>query len=226
MTSLIAWPEAARVDSRISRDRMFRAAGGGKTIRQLYEEQVDRLDWAFKLFERSVNLRPANGVTEIEVIHIALRDDRLDDRVLVHIDKALPHPTIFELVRAGRGPGEIQLAAAYKRRSEAYRSQIVTHEHWRSDWIPATSARALLPQAVTLEGLYAGILRTIWGHPARPEETLRAQADRLSAAAMQAKTVRRLEGLVRRETNFARQVELNRDLRAAREKHRDLTGTL
>ena len=145
MTSLIAWPEAARVDSRISRDRMFRAAGGGKTIRQLYEEQVDRLDWAFKLFERSVNLRPANGVTEIEVIHIALRDDRLDDRVLVHIDKALPHPTIFELVRAGRGPGEIQLAAAYKRRSEAYRSQIVTHEHWRSDWIPATSARAPLP---------------------------------------------------------------------------------
>lgn len=73
MTSLFAWPEAARVDIRISRDRLFRAAGGSKTIRQLYEEQVERIDWAFKLFERSVNLRSADGVTEVEVKGVSRR---------------------------------------------------------------------------------------------------------------------------------------------------------
>ena len=55
---------------------------------------------------------------------------------------------------------------------------------------------------------------------------MREQADRLSAAAMQAKAVRRLEGQVKRERSFARQVELNRDLRAARDKYRELTGGL
>lgn len=213
------------MDGRLSRDRMFRAAGGGKAIRQLYEEQVERIDWAFKLFERSVNLRAADGVTEIEVIQVNLRSDRLDDRVLAHIDKALPHPLIFELIRRGGGVDEVQLAAAYKRRSDADPSQVVTHEHWRSGWMPATATREPLPQAVSLAGLYVGLLRSIWPYRERADETLRAQAERLSVAALQAKTVKRLEGQVRRETSFARQVELNRDLRAAREKHRELTGS-
>ena len=40
---------------------------------------------------------------------------------------------------------------------------------------------------------------------------------------MQAKLVRRLETQVRREKNFARQVELNRELRSAKETLRGLT---
>jgi hypothetical protein len=223
VSTLFAWPEAARVGKRINRDKLFSAAGGGKAIRQLYDEQVDRIDWAFKLFIRSVNLQPADGVTEIEIIRLNLRGDRLDDRVLVHIDKAMPHPTIFELVRAAPGGQEVQLAAAYKRRSEADRSQVVTHEHWRSGWLPTTVERQPLPQAVSLEGLYAGLLRSIWAHPPREQETLRSQAERLSEAAMQAKAVRRIQGQVKRERNFARQVELNRELRGAREKYRELT---
>lgn len=223
MTSLFAWPEAARVDNRISRDKLFRAAGGSKTIRQLYEEQVERIDWAFKLFERSVNLRSADGVMEVEVIQISLRGNKLDDRVLAHVDKALPHPLIFELVRHHRGSAEIQLAAAYKRRSDVDRSQVVTHEHWRGDWLPAATSREPLPQAVSLDGLYAGLLRTIWPLAQRKEETVRAQAERLSDAAAQAKVVKRLEAQVRRESNFARQVDINRDLRAARDKYRELT---
>lgn len=223
MRRLFAWPDAARVAKRINRDKLFSVAGGGKAIRQLYEAQVDRIDWAFKLFVRSVNLPPADGVTEIEIIRIFLRQDRLDDRVLVHIDKTIPHPTIFELVRPAPGGEEVQLAAAYKRRSEADRSQVVTYGHWRSGWMPAATERQPLPQAVSLEGLYAGLLRCIWPHPPRAEEMLRSQAERLSEAAAQAKAVLRLEGQVRRERSFARQVELNRELRSAREKHRELT---
>jgi hypothetical protein len=226
VTVLFAWPEAARVNSRISRDKLFRAAGGGKAIRQLYEEQVDRIDWAFKLFERSVNLRPSVGVAEIEVLRLALRSDDVDDRVLAHIDKSLPHQTIFEILRAMPDGEEMQLAAAYKRRSEAGRSPTVTYEHWRSGWMPVAKERGPLPQAVSLEGLYAGLLRSIWPHPARPEETLREQAERLSAAAMQAKAVRRLEGQVKRERTFARQVELNRNLRMAKAKFKELTDEI
>jgi hypothetical protein len=223
MSILFAWPDAAKVGTRIARDRLFRAAGGGKTIRALYDEQVDRIEWAFKLFERSVNLPPAGGVSEIEIITVRLRGDRLDDRVLAHVDKALPHPTLFEMVRAAPSGTEVQTAAAYKRRSEADRSQVVTYEHWRGEWTPAHVGRQPLPQAVSLDGLYAELLRNIWPYPPRPEETLRLQAERLSQAAMQAKLARRLEMQVRRERNYARQVELNRELRSAKETLRELT---
>lgn len=80
-----------------------------------------------------------------------------------------------------------------------------------------------LPQAVSLDRLDAALLPAVWPRPARPDESARAQADRLSAVAMQAKAVSRIEAQVRRERSFPRQVELNRDLRVAKQKLAELT---
>ena len=224
MSVLFAWPEAARVDRRIPRDQLFRRAGGGKTIRALYDAQVDRIDWAWKLFERSVNLPAAGGVSEVQVIQLTLRGLDLDDQVLAHIDKALPRQTWFELVRPAPDEPEIQCAAAYKRVSDADAMQVVSHEPWRGGWVPASTLRTPLPIAITLEGLYAGLLRSLWPHPARAGETLRSQAERLSQAAAQAKAVERLRTAVSREADFARQVDKNRELRAAQTRLNELTG--
>lgn len=223
MSTLFAWPVAAKVESRVPRDRLFRQAGGGKAIRALYDTQVDRIGWAFKLFERSVNLPAAGDVDEIEVFRLTLRGDRIDDRVLAHIDKAIPHPTVFELVRHAPDGDEVTLAAAYKRRSEADKSQAVTLEHWRGQWVAETQTRAPLPQAASLEGLYAGLLRSLWPHGPRGGESLRAQAERLSRIATQGKAVERLQLKLRRERDFARKTEINRELRAAQAALKELT---
>jgi len=223
VNALYAWPEAARVDRRIPRDQLFRRAGGGKTIRALYEAQVDRIDWAWKLFERSINLPASGGVAEIQVIQVMLRADGLDDRVLAHIDKALPRQTWFELVRNTADGPEVQAVAAFKRSSAADQSRVVTHEHWRGGWAPISASRAPLPPAVTLDGLYAGLLRSLWPHPARDHESLREHAERLSEVAAQAKAVERLRIAVRREADFARQIEKNQELRAAQARLRELT---
>lgn len=223
MSTLFAWPPAAKVESRIARDRLFRQAGGGKAIRALYDAQVERIDWAFKLFERSVNLPPAGGVDEIEVFRLTLRGDRIDDRVLAYIDKAIPHPILCELVRHAPDGDEVTLAAAYKRRSEADKSQAVTLEHWRGEWVANSEPRAPLPQAASLEGLYAGLLRSLWPHGSRGGESLRAQAERLSRIATQGKAVERLQLKLRREGDFARKTEINRELRAAQAALKELT---
>jgi hypothetical protein len=220
---VFAWPDAARVDRRIAREHLFRRAGGGKTIRALYEDQVERVDWAWKLFDRSVNLPPTGEVAEIQVIRVTLRRPSLDDRILVHIDKALPRQTWFELVRDTADGPEVQAAAAFKRASDADRTKVVMHEHWRGDWVLAKAPNTPLPVATTLEGLYAGLLRTLWSHPARKGESLRSQAERLSEIAAQAKSVERLAAAVRRESDFARQVDKNRELRAAQAHLNELT---
>jgi Domain of unknown function (DUF4391) len=223
MSTLFAWPAAAKVESRIPRDRLFRQAGGGKAIRALYDTQVQRIDWAFKLFERSVNLPAAGGVDEIEVSRITVRGDRIDDRVLAHIDKAIPHPIIFELVRHAPDGDEVMLAAAYKRRSEADKSQAVKLEHWRGEWVAETQTRTPLPQAASLEGLYAGLLRSLWPHGPRGGESLRAQAERLSRIATQGKVVERLQLQLRRTRDFARKTEINRELRTVQAALKELT---
>ena len=215
MSTLFAWPAAAEVNNRVPKDRLFRSAGGGKAIRALYDAQVQRIDWAYKIFERSVNLPAAGRVDEIEVFRLILRGDRIDARVLAHIDKAIPHPIVFELVRHAPDGDEAMLAAAYKRRSEADKAQGVTLEHWRGEWVADTQSRAPLPQAASLEGLYAGLLRSLWPHTPRGGESLRSQAERLSQIATQGKAVDRLQLKLRREGDFARKTEINRELRVA-----------
>lgn len=223
MSALFAFPERARFDQRLNRDKLFRQAGGSKAIRSLYEQQVDRIEWAFKLFQKTVNLPPGNDVAEIDVFRVTLRGPALDDRVLAHLDKAIPQRTWFELIRASPDGPEVQVAAAYKRRSEADRAQMVTLEHVRSNWSPAVAPRAPLPTAISLEGLYAGMLRAFWPHGPRAGESLRDQAERLSNAALQAKAVARLTAQVRRERDFALQIDGNRELRAAQAAWKDLT---
>jgi hypothetical protein len=223
MSVLFAWPEAARVDRRIPRDQLFRRAGGGNAIRALYDAQVDRIDWGWKLFDRSVNLPAGDSVSEVQVIQLTLRGPELDDRVLVHIDKALPRQTWFELVHSAPDGAEVQCAAAFKRASDADAIKVVSHNPWRGGWVSASTPRTPLPVAITLEGLYAGLLRSLWPHPARAGETLRSQAERLSQVAAQAKAVERLRAAVRREANFARQVDKNRELRAAQKRLKELT---
>jgi len=223
MSKLFAWPPAAEVDSRVPKDRLFRQAGGGKAIRALYDAQVQRIDWAYKLFERSVNLPAAGGVDEIEVFRLTLRGDRIDDRVLAHIDKAIPHPILFELVRHAPDGDEVMLAAAYKRRSEADKAQVVTLEHWRSGWAVETDKRAALPQATSLGGLYAGLLRSLWPHAAHGGESLRSHAERLSKVAAQGKAVERLQQTLRQTGDFSRKTEINRELRVALAALKELT---
>lgn len=221
MTALFAWPPAARFDQRVPRDRLFAQAGGGKTIRDLYADQVERITWTHKLFERSVNLAPGDGVEEIVVLEVALKRDRLDDRVLAHIDAALPRHTFIELRRGA----EVMPVAAYKRRNDSDASRMVVGLHVRGAWRAADTPRAPLPAAIHQGGLYAGLLRALWPHPPRPGETLRAHADRVAVVIVEERKVDRLAGRVRRETIFARQVELNRELREAKRRLAALTET-
>ena len=219
MTALFAWPPAARFDQRVPRDRLFAQAGGGRTIRDLYAGQVERITWMHKLFERSVNLAPGDGVEEIVVLEVALKGDRLDDRVLAHIDTALPRHTFVELRRGA----EVMPVAAYKRRDESDASRMVVGPHVRGAWRAVDAPRRPLPTAIHLGGLYAGLLRALWPHPPRAAETLRAHADRVSVVLMEERKLDRLAGRVRREKTFARQVELNRELREVKRRLAALT---
>ena len=130
---------------------------------------------------------------------------------------------MFELVRHAPDGDEVMLAAAYKRRSEADKAQTVTLEHWRGAWVAETQARVPLPQAASLEGLYAGLLRSLWPHGPRGGESLRAQAERLSKVAAHGKAVERLQLQLRREGDFARKTEINRELRAGQAALKELT---
>jgi hypothetical protein len=162
------FPEAAKFGRVIPKDKLYSQAGVSAQLKQLFVEQVGQIKWAYKLAETTVNLAKTEQVDEIEVIHIKLKTNELDQKVLAAIDKAIPHPTLFVLLRGQlqeeQGITEIAYMAAHKQKAVA-KAKENTKEKWQqsqylqSVWIKAESIEAnQLPTATHLQGLYEQLL--------------------------------------------------------------------
>ena len=167
-----------------------------------------------------MNLPAGGGVSEISVFQISQRAPELSDKVLTHIDTAMPRATLFELVRPD---GSVQVAAAFKRPSEANKAKWVTDAHYRTVWLPPTYERLPMPRAIHLGGLYAAILRAVWPYRAFVGETLEVQAERLAQIKKKEREVERLAKRLKQEPQFNRRVELNEQFKTAQAALRELT---
>lgn len=111
------------------------------------------------------------------------------------------------------------MIAAYKRPPETARGNWVRSDYFETEWRDAQTTfeahLAKLPVALNLESLYGQLIRALMPYPARENETLQEQAERIAAVKNQEKTCQRLESKVSRETQFNRRVSLNAEYRSA-----------
>jgi hypothetical protein len=156
------FPESAKFGRVISKEKLYSQAGVNAQLKQLFVEQVGQIKWAYKLAETTINLAKNERVDEIEVIQIKLKTNELNQQVLVAIDKAIPHPTVFLLLRDQKGETEIAYMAAHKQKAIAKKR---TKEKWQqsqylqSAWLNADNIETYqLPTATHLQGLYEQLL--------------------------------------------------------------------
>ena len=72
-------------------------------MREKFVAEVQRITWAYKLAETTINLPGTTAVPEIQVFQIDAKGDDVSESVLAAIDKAVKTPIIFEITR-GDGP--------------------------------------------------------------------------------------------------------------------------
>jgi hypothetical protein len=219
MAELVRWPEVAKVDRLIPKQRLYDEAGAGAAVKQRFVDEVQRVRWAYKLGEESLRLAPGETVTEIQVFVIELKGSDLHNSLLAFIDRAIPSQVIFELRReTGRG-AEQAITAAYKRSG----SKTKTADYFRTAWIEADQPRVPLPAALDMDGLYDQLLGGLIPYPMRPSEDLSAALERMSHIRSHGREVSALEKRVRTEAQFNRQVELRNQLRTRQADLDDLT---
>lgn len=219
MAELVQWPEAAKVDRLIPKQRLYAEASAGAAVKQRFVDEVQRVRWAYKLGEESLRLAPGETVTEIQVFVIDLKSPELHNSLLVAIDTAIPSQVIFELRReTGRG-AEQAMTAAYKRSG----GKTKTADYFRTAWIEADRPRAPLPAALDMDGLYDQLLGGLFPYPMRPSEDLSAALERMSRIRGLGREISALERRLRTEPQFNRKVELRNQLRTKQAELDELT---
>lgn len=173
--TLYAWPKQAAFGRVVPKSKIYEHATVSTAIKERFVQQVEQINWAYKLAPETINLPASPTVAEIQVFRLTLKGVSLDHEVLKAIDRAIPFPLIFELVQGGR----IKLVAAYKRpaqnpKSAADNSRWVVGSYFETDWQPESSPRQPLPVALNMAGLYEQLLSTlVQGKVASATEDLR-----------------------------------------------------
>lgn len=211
MTALYLYPPQTALKRVIPKTRLYDGAGAGTALRERFVREVDQITWAHKLAPETLNLPATAAVPEIQVIRLTLKSEALHDDILRAIDRAIPFPLIFEL----SGQGRVQVAAAYKRPSEAERGKWVLSDPLRGDWVAQDAPRATLPVAVNLGRLYDRMLSALIPVEAAPGEDMETRLARLAAIRAKEREITQLQARLKRESQFNIKVTLHGQLAEA-----------
>lgn len=209
MADLLRWPEAARVDRVIPKERLYTAGKVSSALKQRFVDEVQRARWAYKLGEESLRLAPGSFVTEIQVVVVELKGPNLDNSVLASIDKAIPSQVVFELRREDGLWVEQLMAAAYKLTGGRTKGT----DYFRTGWIGSDRPRLPLPAALDMDGLYSQLLGRLLPHPMRPGETLSEALERMGQIRRLTREMAALEKRLHVEAQLNRRLELRRTLK-------------
>ncbi len=207
---LYKWPVAAKFGSRVPKEKFYDYGNVSTAVREKFVSEVQRITWAYKLAESTINLPGSTSVPEIQVFCIETKTGDVADQVLAAIDKAIQYPIIFEITRTTAGEPQVRMVAAHKHLASGSPK---LSAYYSTDWLRADAERHPLPTAISLSALYAATLEPLTPVMVRPGEEMSEVADRLAAVRKLEREIAALERKLRTEPQLNRKIELRRSLK-------------
>jgi hypothetical protein len=207
---LYRWPEAARFGRVVPKSKFYEHATVPAAVREKFVSEVQRITWAYKLAENTINLPGTSVVPEIQVFQIDAKGTDVSESVLAAIDKAVKTPIIFEVNRGEGASRRTRMIAAHKALSAGTAK---LGAYYSTEWQQDDIGRDPLPTAIDLPALYARLLESLTPLTARPGEDAAEMSVRLESARKLEREVAALEQKLRAEPQLNRKVEIRRTLK-------------
>lgn len=208
---LYRWPANAAFGRTVPKTKFYEHGNVRTALREKFIDDIQRITWAYKLAENTVNLPGTSTVPEIQAFQIDAKGDDVSTLVLTAIDKAVRTPIIFEITRGDSSARLTRMVAAHKSPSSGTAK---LGAYYTTEWQPDDTCRQPLPTAIDLPALYAGLLESLTPLTARPGEDAAEMAARLESVRKLEREVAALEQKLRAEPQLNRKVEIRRTLKS------------
>ena len=213
---MIQFPKSTVFGRRVPKELFYKNLDVKPEIKRLFIDQIKRITWANKLSPETMNLAPGETVQEIEVFHILLTGEALDDRVLTLMDQGIPYHFIFSLELPD---GRERLSIAYKEQTTKKDAAFQLKECYHTPWMTHEDL-SLNFTALNMDALYEGFVRQIAGDALQVQknESLQETVERKQEREKIQKQIKKLQVQMRREKRLATQMELRREIARLEEK--------
>lgn len=207
---MIQFPKSTAFGRRVPKELFYKNLDVKPEIKRLFIDQIKRITWANKLSPETMNLAPGETVQEIEVFHILLTDNELDDRVLTLMDQGIPYHLLFVLERSD---GRERLSIAYKEQTAKKNAAFQLKECYHTPWMTHEDL-SLNFTALNMDALYESFVRQIAGDAlqAQNNESLQESVERQQEREKIQKQIKKLQAQMKREKRLAKQMEIRREM--------------
>ncbi len=207
---MLGFPVSTEFGKRIPKQKFYENLDVTPAVKRVFVEQIKAIFWCNKIAANTVNLAAGETVTELEVFEIQLNQPALDEAVLRQIDREIPYHILFLLTFEDK----VQAWIGYKEAAGSGSAAFKVSRYFHTEWQEADKLNLRL-EGLSMDAVYESMVRQIAGTvlPVQGEETLRESVDRSKERAALQKKIAALEGKIRREKQFNRQVEMNAELK-------------
>lgn len=208
MENLLYFPSSTHVDRLVPKTAFYKNLEINARLKTRFVEDVERIEWLYKLAPSTMNVNDGKLVHEIVVFQVQLKAEDTPDDVFLTIDRQMPRHVVFLLQYADRG----RLLLNYKEWADVDKTRFNILKTFRTEWMPLAEVKLAL-EGSTLDGIYEAFAGQVSGfgtHKAEDTKQILALQDEI---ARKRRTAEALQKRVRNEKQFARQMELNSEAR-------------
>lgn len=202
-------PKNTEFGKRIPKQKFYENLTITPSIKQEFIEKIKIIYWKNKIAPTTINLAKGKNVVEIEIFEIRLNTPSLDESVLKLIDKEIPYHILFILSYNEK----YQLWIGYK---ESINGKILfkVDGYYHTDWLSKDEI-CLDIKGLDMDIVYENFIRQVAGDSLKVEngETLKKSIEREHKKQKLQKQIEKLTKSVRKEKQFNKQMELNKQLK-------------
>ena len=202
-------PETTYFGKLVSKNKFYDKLSIDKKLERSFIDQINSIRWIHKLSADTLNVEKGRIVEEVEVFLIKLKISELDLNVLRQMDRQLHYHLIFIL----EFEEQYQIWTGYK--EESTNAAFKVGNYYHTDWVTEETF-SLRIDGLNMDTVYENLVRQIAGDTLAQEnsESLKETVERQAAREKLTKEIEKLRAKIRKEKQFNRQVELNKQLKA------------
>ena len=202
-------PESTYFGKLVPKNKFYNKLAIDKKLERSFINRINSIRWLHKLSADTLNVEKGVAVEEVEVFLIKLKTSELDLNVLRQMDRQLHYHLIFIL----EFEEQYQLWTGYK--EESTNATFKVGNYYHTDWVTEDTF-SLRIDGLNMDTVYENLVRQIAGDTLAQEnsESLKETVERQLEREKLTKEIEKLRAKLRKEKQFNRQVELNRQLKA------------
>lgn len=217
---MLGLPKSTEFNKRIPKQKFYENLTVSPTLKRSFVDQIRMIYWANKIAPSTLNLGEGKNVTEIEVLHIRLNQETLDENVLKQIDREIPYHILFLL----EYDGKYKAVIGYKEAAGSGKAAFKVDRYYQTEWLSETNLPVHL-DGLNIDTVYENFVRQIAGdvlQAATPQESLKESVARDDRRDALQKQINKLQAKIRKEKQLNRQMEMNAELKKLRRELEEL----